>query len=131
MGEGGEGGGQLTFRHSGLERNGLRSLTEARELLLLLRRLGCGALARARNRAQGQLFASGLATVLFVWFFFFFLSSSSVLFIYLVLLLILPGPHLCFRLNSKFSLFSEFPIFAGSSRRGGENPENLMWNSET
>ena len=61
----------------------------------------------------------------------FFLSSSSVLFIYLVLLLILPGPHLCFRLNSKFSLFSEFPIFAESSRRGGENPENLMWNSET
>lgn len=49
----------------------------------------------------------------------FFLSSSSVLFLYLVLLLILPGPHLCFRLNSKFSLFSEFPIFAGSSRRDG------------
>ena len=65
----------------------------------------------------------------------FFLSSSSVLFLYLVLLLILPGPHLCFRLNSKFSLFSEFPIFAGSSRGRGdggeENPENLMWNSET
>lgn len=53
VGEGGEGGGQLTFRHSGLERNGLRSLTEARELLLLLRRLGCGALARARNQRAG------------------------------------------------------------------------------
>ena len=42
VGEGEEVGGQLTFRHSGLERKGLRSLTEARELLLLLRRLGYG-----------------------------------------------------------------------------------------
>lgn len=50
VGEGGEGGGQLTFRHSGLERSGLRSLTEARELLLLLRRLGYGALAGAQNQ---------------------------------------------------------------------------------
>lgn len=132
VGEGGEGGGQLTFRHSGLERNGLRSLTEARELLLLLRRLGCGALARARNQRAGLrgscLHPAWSLSFLFGSSFFPFFFFC---FIYLVLLLILPGPHPCFRLNSKFNLFSEFPIFAGSSRRGGENPENLMWNSET
>ena len=83
------------------------------------------------GRAPGQLFASGLAAVLFVWFFFFFLSSSSsVLFLYLVLLLILPGPHLCFRLNSKFSLFSEFPVFAGSSRGEGRRGEPREFNVE-
>lgn len=53
MGEGGEGGGQLTFRLSGLERKGLGSLTEARELLLLLRRLGDGASACAQDPRSG------------------------------------------------------------------------------
>lgn len=52
-GEGREGGGQLTFRLSGLERKGLRSLTESRELLLLLRRLGYGTPAHAQNQRTG------------------------------------------------------------------------------
>lgn len=34
------------------------------------------------------------------------------LFFLKVLLLIVPGPHVCFLLDSEFSLFFEIPIFA-------------------
>lgn len=55
----------------------------------------------------------------------FFLSSSSVLFIYLVLLLTLPGPHPCFRLNSKFNLFSEFPHLCRVITEGRREPREF------
>ena len=106
MGEGGEGGGQLTFRHSGLERNGLRSLTEARELLLLLRRLRYGALAGAQNQ-RAELRGSCLQPTRPRSFLF---GSSSSFFWYFYL--IVPGPHVYFLLDSEFSLFFECPIFA-------------------
>lgn len=117
MGEGGEGGGQLTFRHSGLERNG-RSLTEAWGLLPTLKEARMWSpcpRTEPAGRAQGSLFASAWS-----------LSFCLVLlFSFLLLLFYLFGtfsnsawPSSVLSTNSKFNLFSEFPIFAG--HHGGE-----------
>lgn len=109
VGEGGEGGGQLTFRLSGLERKGLRSLTEARELLLLLRRLAYGASACAQNPRSGlrgrQLFAAGHGPFCLVLLNFIGGPGGG------RVALVSPEPHLCLRPASEFDLFFEFPIF--------------------